>query len=147
VSRVELTERTPRRAGVKQLVFGCLTVGFVLQSAYVYTAGTELAAPAAASAEAREGFNLFQQYNCVACHQLYGLGGYMGPDLTNVASHSEKGLAYARIFLENGTDKMPDFGLREDEIENLLSFLEYAAQSGTYPLQDPEIAWYGTVSF
>ena len=41
------------------------------------------------SSLACEGKIVFQKYNCISCHQLYGLGGYLGPDLTNVIS--EKG--------------------------------------------------------
>ena len=29
---------------------------------------------------------VWQKNNCQSCHQLYGLGGYLGPDLTNEMS-------------------------------------------------------------
>ena len=40
------------------------------------------------SKKAIEGENIWLQKNCNSCHQLYGLGGYLGPDLTNIFSAS-----------------------------------------------------------
>ena len=45
------------------------------------------------------GMNMWQNKNCQSCHQLYGLGGYMGPDLTNTASEKGKGADYMRSFI------------------------------------------------
>ena len=44
--------------------------------------------------EAITGKVLYQKYNCTACHQIYGLGGFLGPDLTIVVSQQGKGEAY-----------------------------------------------------
>jgi nitric oxide reductase subunit C len=70
----------------------------------------------------------WQKYNCNACHQLYGLGGYLGPDLTNV--YSGKGEAYIQAFLKNGTTIMPDFHLTDLEIQQLTTFLKNIDASG-----------------
>ena len=51
------------------------------------------------------GWETWQNKNCQSCHQLYGLGGYMGPDLTNVASDSTKGHAYMKTVIKYGTGK------------------------------------------
>ena len=75
-----------------------------------------------------EGKMLWQQHNCNACHQVYGLGGYLGPDLTNV--YSIKGPAYIRAFLQNGTVIMPNFQLTEQETVALLAFLQDIDASG-----------------
>jgi nitric oxide reductase subunit C len=85
--------------------------------------------------------------NCIACHQLYGLGGHMGPDLTNVVSAPDKGVDYARAFIENGSSKMPDFGLSQTQIDALVQFLKFVDSTGTYPPKHPEISWYGTVVY
>ena len=90
---------------------------------------------------------LYQEKNCIACHQLYGLGGHMGPDLTNVISAPDKGAAYARAFIESGTEKMPDFGLDEAQVDTLVQFLEFVDSTGTYPPRQPKINWYGTVAY
>jgi nitric oxide reductase subunit C len=118
-------------------------VSFVFYSAYVYTAGTEASNIPRASDETRYGQQLFQQHNCVACHQFYGLGGYMGPDLTNTISR--RGPAYARALLANGTSRMPDFDLATEEIDALLAFLVFVDTTGTYPPENYEVTWFGTV--
>ena len=124
-------------------IFSTLFVLFIFYSAYVYTMGTEAPHIEPISDEARRGQELFQQHNCIACHQFYGLGGYMGPDLTNVIS--KYGPAYAGAFLVTGTPRMPNFNLAVEEVDALVSFLAFVDTTGTYPPQNYEITWYGTV--
>jgi len=125
-------------------IFATLCVSFVFYSAYVYTMGTEAAHLTPISDEARHGQALFQENNCIACHQFYGLGGYMGPDLTNVTSKYSP--AYARAFIVTGTPRMPNFNLTEGEVDALVAYLEFVDSTGTYPPQDYEVTWYGTVA-
>ncbi|MGI9570032.1 MAG: c-type cytochrome [Desulfobulbia bacterium] len=93
--------------------------------------------------QARHGQELFQEHNCIACHQFYGLGGYMGPDLTNVISN--RGAAYAGAFIANGTTQMPNLGLGVDETAALVAYLEFVDTTGTYPPENYKVTWYGTV--
>ncbi|MBI3136457.1 MAG: cytochrome c [Bacteroidetes bacterium] len=109
---------------------------------FVYTSGTETAFKM--SAAAQEGKKVFQDNNCIACHQLYGLGGYMGPDLTNVIS--SRGELYVRSFIENGTAKMPDFELNKPEVDALVAYLGYVDSSANFPNRSVELTWYGTVN-
>lgn len=95
---------------------------------------------------AQEGKLLFQEYNCTACHQLYGLGGYMGPDLTNIISAEGKGELYAKAFLMNGTQRMPNFQLTENEITALVSYLKYIDKTGISPVKFFEINLDGTIT-
>lgn len=96
----------------------------------VYTLGTEVSSPAMTE-QAVKGKLLWQKYNCIACHQLYGLGGYLGPDLTNEMSiRNEK---VVEVFLRNGSGTMPNFNLSENEITALIEFLRYADQTGRFP--------------
>lgn len=95
--------------------------------------------------EAKEGKLLFQEYNCGACHQFYGLGGYMGPDLTNVISEKGKGELYAKAFLQGGTQKMPNFHLTEKEIAALIAYLKYVDKTGLSPVKEFRPNWDGTV--
>ena len=74
---------------------------------------------------AAKGKTLYREFNCTACHQIYGLGGYLGPELTTVMSDPAKGEAYARAILKSGTERMPDFKLTESETNQLVAFLEY----------------------
>lgn len=102
-----------------------LLLAYAGYSALVYTRGTEL--PKAASkwsAQAAEGKRIFQQQNCTACHQLYGLGGYLGPDLTTAWSDRHRGPAYLRALLQSGGSRMPNFHFSEAEITALLAYLQ-----------------------
>ena len=91
----------------------------------------------------RQGVQVFQQYNCIACHQFYGLGGYMGPDLTNVMSN--RGEPYTRAFIAAGTATMPNLGLSSDEIDAVVAYLGFVDKTGTYPVQDFDVRWFGSV--
>jgi nitric oxide reductase subunit C len=71
---------------------------------------------------------LWQKYNCSSCHQVYGLGGYLGPDLTN--SYTRRGPAYIQAFLASGTNIMPNYHLTEAEIIALTSYLKNIDASG-----------------
>ncbi len=120
-----------------------LCLAFIPYSVYVYTRGTEAPHMTPMGDEARSGQVLFQKHNCIACHQFYGLGGYMGPDLTNVISN--KGSPYARAFLMSGTQRMPNFNLNETELDEMVAFLEFVDTTGRYPASEYRINWFGTV--
>jgi nitric oxide reductase subunit C len=74
---------------------------------------------------------IFQEKNCTACHQLFGLGGYLGPDLTTVISEKGKGELYVRAVLGYGMGRMPDFRFSAEEIDCLVSFLAYVDSTAT----------------
>lgn len=93
--------------------------------------------------EINRGKLAWQQYNCNACHQVYGLGGYLGPDLTNV--YSTKGPAYIQAFLKKGTPVMPDFHLAEGEIQALTAFFKNIDASGKSSPLTFEIKYDGTI--
>jgi len=104
-------------------LFGC----YLLYSFMVYTKGTEnrIIVTALEQAAISKGKALFQQHNCIACHQLYGLGGYLGPELTSAYSDPQRGEPLMRTFLQAGGQRMPKFGFRQDEIDALISYLKY----------------------
>jgi len=89
-----------------------------------------------------EGWKIWQDKNCQACHQIYGLGGYMGPDLTNSAS--TVGKDYMKIIMESGTSRMPNFHLSKDEIEKLTRFLSWVDESGKSAVNKENVHWSGT---
>ncbi len=120
-----------------------LCAAYIPYSVYVYTQGTAASHIRAMTEEARYGQQLFQEFNCIACHQFYGLGGDRGPDLTHVVS--SRGPAYARAFLVSGTQRMPNFNLNESELDALVAYLEFVDTTGRYPADDYQINWYGTV--
>ena len=93
--------------------------------------------------EAVEGKLVWQKHNCSSCHQIYGLGGYMGPDLTNIMSAKGRGEMYVRALLKTGTARMPNFHLEETEIDALAAYLHAVDSSGKYPLQRHRINFWG----
>ena len=125
----------------RRSLFGMIALAFTVYSAMVYTAAPNLVPQQPLTESAAHGQRLYQEYNCVACHQFYGLGGYLGPDLTNVTSR--KGTAYARAYISSGSLRMPDFNLSEAEIESLVDFLIFVDGSGHYPAEHHEIYWNG----
>jgi nitric oxide reductase subunit C len=117
----------------KVAIFILLFVCYTMYSFIVYTKATE-AAPVVAPAEQqaiRKGKQLFQQYNCIACHQLYGLGGYLGPDLTTAWSDKNRGEAYIRAMLISGGARMPKYELSEADVNALTAYLKFADRSFT----------------
>jgi nitric oxide reductase subunit C len=77
------------------------------------------------------GKRVFQRYNCVACHQVYGLGGYLGPDLTHLMSAPDKGPLYARAVILTGNYRMPAYPMTGEELDALLAFLSAADRSAS----------------
>jgi len=90
----------------------------------------------------KEGRLVWQKHNCHVCHQLYGLGGFLGPDLTNVA---DKGYFYMDAFLKTGTASMPSFDLSEEETKQLFEFLKATNASGSSNPKDYEKLWSGMI--
>ncbi len=106
--------------------FLCLT--FIIYSFSIYLTPGYLKNPEAETVAA--GRLVWQKYNCQSCHQLYGLGGYLGPDLTNVYSAKGKGELFIKAFLHTGTKQMPSFALSKEEEKDLIAFLKSTDHSG-----------------
>lgn len=112
------------RSNNKFLILLALLVMFLVYTASVYTKGTEQSEnnPMLDFA-AVQGKVLWQKCNCTSCHQLYGLGGFLGPDLTTTISR--KGDVYAKAIILSGTKRMPRYGLTEREADAIIKFLSY----------------------
>lgn len=83
------------------------------------------------SKEAYQGKLLYQQMNCASCHQIFGLGGYLGPELTSIMSDKGKNLNYVASFLKYGSKQMPAFDLDSLQVKELVAYLSYVdAASG-----------------
>ncbi len=107
---------TSRRKGL--LAF--LVMTFALQTFLVYSDDTGRDLPPL-SEHALEGRAVWLSNNCQACHQFYGFGGFLGPDLTNAASRVDR----VRLdeVLTNGVAQMPALHLSEAEISAIQSYL------------------------
>lgn len=108
----------------------CLLFLIYTASIYLQPALSSSKIPVADAVAEGEGKLVWQKYNCQSCHQIYGLGGYLGPDLTNVLSAKGKGRAYIIGMLSSGTKQMPVFNLSAKEQEALLAFLKGVNESG-----------------
>ncbi len=125
----------------KIIVVALLVVTFLFYSFYLYSSLP--VKDYTINEESGKGKLVWQQYNCNACHQVYGLGGYLGPDLTNV--YSFRGKEYIKAFLNIGTATMPNFHLNNQEINALLAFLNSIDASGKSDPRSFTIKYDGTI--
>lgn len=114
----------------KLTLFIVLVVMFLSFSASIYMQPA-LTKPVGDSKNSASGRVVWQKYNCQSCHQLYGLGGYLGPDLSNVYSAPGKGEPFIKAMIRSGTTQMPSFDLSEEEQDALLAFLKQTDASGS----------------
>ncbi|MBP9927506.1 MAG: cytochrome c [Cyclobacteriaceae bacterium] len=132
-----MTERT------KILMYGVLLLGYGLYSGYIYR--HEIDVEDKNTTSAMEGKKIWQQKNCTACHQIYGLGGFLGPDLTNIYSATGKGPAYIKAFVRGGTNVMPSFEMSEGELDYLIAFLKNVDASGKADPKNFKLNLNGTI--
>ena len=84
--------------------------------------------------EVTHGKDVWHKYNCINCHTLFGEGAYYAPDLTKITQH--RGEAYLQAYMRDPAafyDEqrhrrlMPQQNLSEEEITNLIQFLDWVA--------------------
>lgn len=80
------------------------------------------------------GKDVWHKYNCINCHTLFGEGAYYAPDLTKITQH--RGEAYLQAYMrdpgafyDEQTHRrlMPKQNLSEEEITDLIKFLDWVA--------------------
>ncbi len=122
-----------------------LFIAFIIYTFFVYNdSGNRNPNDSIPDRQSLAGWKTWQEKNCQSCHQIYGLGGYMGPDLTNVASEPAKGDIYLRTFIKFGTGKMPNFNLNDSEVTNLVAFLKWIDKSGKSRVPKEKVTWSGS---
>lgn len=84
--------------------------------------------PPPLSAAAARGLLTWRRHNCQACHQLWGFGGFLGPDLTNVANRATAN--ELAPLLDGGRKQMPAFGFTARQQRELFAFLAAMDASG-----------------
>lgn len=126
------------------LIYILLCAAYLLMSFAIYSGVFQQKHESAYPYETAEskGRLVWQQYNCHTCHQLYGLGGFLGPDLTNV---SQKGKLYLESFLKLGPNSMPSYQLSKEEIDLLYNFLSATNATGSAKVKDYQILSYGMI--
>jgi nitric oxide reductase subunit C len=113
---------------IKIYIAALLFILFLMYTILVYTAGTT--SDIKMNSQAIAGKVLYQKHNCTACHQLYGLGGFLGPELTTVMSQPGRP-DYSKAILKTGTRRMPDFHLSDLEINSVIEYLKYVDRTAT----------------
>ena len=108
---------------------GCGYVAMTLLVALLPSRSTGIgpASPAVAA-----GAKVWRSENCLACHAIYGLGGHLGPDLTNTVSRLGADGVAAKVAA--GGARMPPFALGQEAAANLVAWLAYIDVTGVYPL-------------
>jgi nitric oxide reductase subunit C len=111
---------------VKVLTLIVLIVSFFSYTLFLYKENYSSNAEYGTMAD--KGKKLWQEKNCNSCHQIYGLGGYLGPDLTNV--YSQRSEAFIKVFLQTGTNIMPAFNLNEEQMNQLMAYFKSIDSTG-----------------
>lgn len=101
----------------KKTLIAVLVVCYAIQSGLVYS--DEKNVPLSQSA--LQGREIFHENACQVCHQLYGQGGFLGPDLTNAGSRVDE--ARLASLLTVGSGQMPAFRMDAEQIAHVAAFL------------------------
>ncbi len=112
------------------LIFAILCTLFLGYSFVIYRGYGEDSLIIGEEKIAAEGKLLWQKYNCQSCHQFYGLGGYLGPDLTNVYSKYQGNEAALELIIGAGNNRMPPCDANKSEIKKMISFLKLMNRTG-----------------
>jgi sulfur oxidation c-type cytochrome SoxX len=91
--------------------------------------------PAEKSESSQAGQAIYNKYACVACHQIAGHGGHLGPTLDGVGARRSRDYIAARV-VGGAIDiaefpsakhctvyKMPPFKLNQEQVEQLVDYL------------------------
>ena len=90
------------------------------------------------TAEVTEGKHVWHRKNCINCHTLLGEGAYYAPDLTKITKL--RGREYLTAFLKDPSrfyseDQhrrlMPNPKLRDEEIQQVIAFLDWVSNIDT----------------
>jgi len=118
---------SPVHLGLRKLLMGSLVAAFCGQTAMVYLDDTAENLPKM-SPLGVQGRRLWHEHNCQVCHQIYGFGGFLGPDLTNAIQR----LSRARLdeMLTKGNAQMPAFHFDSEQIDAIETFLGELSDTG-----------------
>lgn len=114
-----------RRSGL--MVF--LLAAYVIVSFFAYTdVPREDATPPLTDRE-RRGLEVFRSRNCHVCHQIYGFGGFLGPDLTNRVTDETLPEEFDSL-LTYGSGRMPALRLSAGDREAVVAYLAAVNRTG-----------------
>lgn len=110
-------------------VYILLVISFLVNSIYIYTSKMDPSG-VVYSPQSDRGRMVWQKNQCQTCHQLFGLGGYLGPDLTHLMEDTLRGRMVLRSVVNNAPKQMPQYRLSEEEISSISFFLQTISMSG-----------------
>ena len=131
-----MTNRQARLFAIVSTALAALI--FVILTVHSHTRFPELTNADAIGPEVVAGQDVWHKYNCINCHTLFGEGAYYAPDLTKIADL--RGEAYLTAYMRDPSafyDEqihrrlMPQQNLSDQEISDLIAFLEWAANVDT----------------
>lgn len=126
------------------IIFTVLFIAFLIYSSSIYIKPIYSTSQSTLSKEDfAEGRLVWQRYNCQSCHQIYSLGGYLGPDLTNIFSKPGKSESYLKAITITGTKQMPAFQMNDKELKLLMQFLKGCDESGNADMRELETTTFG----
>jgi nitric oxide reductase subunit C len=112
-----------------ELILAGLVVAYVGLSVVAYTDFPRRAPNPPLTDLERRGLAVWRGNNCQACHQMYGFGGFLGPDLTNRVTEATPDAEF-RAILEEGAREMPAFHMTPADQEAVLAFLRAVNRTG-----------------
>jgi nitric oxide reductase subunit C len=113
------------------LVFAAVFVGLTIDSHRQFDTLTNADR---ITPDVSKGKDVWHDKNCINCHTLLGEGAYYAPDLTKITQ--QRGEAYLRAFMRDPSQfyseevhrrLMPNPNLSEDEITQVIAFLDWVA--------------------
>ncbi len=111
------------------LAYGLVAACFFIQTALVWwDAGPRPGSTHTITPQARYGQALFRSHGCQSCHALYGMGGFLGPDLTNAARRVPP-VRFDQL-LQSGSGPMPAYALAAPERAALWAYLQALDATG-----------------
>ncbi len=113
---------------------GLAAVAFLGMTVHSHMRFGELTNAENITPEVTAGKDVWHKYNCINCHTLFGEGAYYAPDLTKITQH--RGEAYLTAYMRDPSQfydeqrhrrLMPTQDLSDEEIHNLIQFLDWVA--------------------
>lgn len=113
----------------RALLFGVLVCAYIGLSVIAYTDHGGPPSSQPLTSRERSGLEVWRKNNCQVCHQIYGFGGFLGPDLTNAVDDGRDDEDFAKI-LTVGYKKMPALDLSDEDRIAVLAFLRAVNRTG-----------------
>ncbi len=113
----------------REAVLGLLVASYLILSTIAYLDFPRHNSNEPLSDLERTGLRIWRENNCQACHQIYGFGGFLGPDLTNRVTDQTPDQQLSRI-LTAGSRKMPAFNFAPDDQRAIMAFLRAVNRTG-----------------